>query len=241
MRSWILSLAHCYAPSKVGMVIVDFQQRLFKYGGSRTLADLPQVLAAISDPAQLPEVIEKLQMEFAETRPDSDRRPELFVVADNYDDFANVVGSPTSTKSTFYKDAAELARKFGPEGLQFVLCGSLNVLRSPDDLMKHVLSLRYGLGLDANDAPTALGGRVRSGSAQVEFPPGRGYVVRSGRVSLIQVAIPQNETDVEGSLDAWVNQIIDRFPERYVWYKDTLPEPEPEPEPEAATPETVSK
>jgi hypothetical protein len=113
----------------------------------------------------------------------------------------------------------------------------MQTLRQSDELMKQVNAPRFGLGLDAGDAATALGGRVRSGANGTEFPPGRGYVVKSGRVSLIQVALPQNDANIEASLDAWVDEIQAKWPERAVWYKDTLPPPEPEPEP---APETTA-
>lgn len=232
VRSWILSLAHCYSPQQVAMVIIDFQQRMFKYGGAHTLGDLPHVLTAISEPAQLTEAIEKLQFEYSPERPDSPPRPEIFVIADNYEDFATVIGSPTTTKNTAYKDMADLARKFGPEGLHFVICGAATILRSMDDLMKQVVAPRYGLGLDASESVQALGGKVRGGSAQVEFPPGRGYVVKSGRVSLIQVGLPQDEGNLEGSIDAWVEEIIQHYPLRAAWAKDLMP-PEPETTPES--------
>ncbi len=235
LRSWILALANSYSPQQVGMVIIDFQQRLFKYGGAHTLGDLPHVLSAISDVEALNEMIPKLQMEYAEGRPSDPPRPEIFIIVDNYDDWTNVVGSSSASKVTAYKDLGELARKSGPEGFHMVVCGSMSILRTSDDMMKQVIAPRYGLGLDAGDAATALGGRVRSNAGGTEFPPGRGYVVKSGRVSLIQVALPQNDANVEASLDAWVDEISEHYPKRAVWYKDTLPPP-PAPEPaEAAT------
>jgi hypothetical protein len=90
------------------------------------------------------------------------------------------------------------------------------IMRTMDDLMKQAVAPRYGLGLDASDAPQALGGRVRSNAA-VEFPPGRGYVVKSGRSSLIQVAIPHDESQLESSLDQWVEEICAAYPDRNQW------------------------
>jgi len=96
--------------------------------------------------------------------------------------------------------------------------------------MKQVLSPRYGLGLDASDAPSALGGRVRGGGD--EFPPGRGYIVKAGRTALIQTALPHDESNLEASLDAWIDEIIDHYPERARWYIEINPPPPPEPAPE---------
>ena len=218
LRAWTLALAHTYSPQQVALVLVDFQQRFFKYGGEHTLADLPHVLSAVSEVEDLRSVIEYLDYEYQHNQ---NGRPEIFLIADNYDDFANVVGS--GTRAPEYKQMADLARKYGPEGLHFVLCGALGILRAMDDLMKQVTSNRYGLGLDASDAPQALGGRVRGGGASEEFPPGRGYVVKAGRIAMVQVAIPHDEGDPESSLDEWVDEIVAHYPQRAQWFRDLNP------------------
>jgi S-DNA-T family DNA segregation ATPase FtsK/SpoIIIE len=222
LRSWVISLAHAYSPDRVAMVLIDFQQRFFKYGGKHTLGELPHVLATVSEINELNQVVTDLKTEYETPLNGAGPRPEIFIFADNYDDFANVIGSGLSSKSTAYKDLSELGRKFGPEGFHLILCGSLGILRSNEELMRQALAPRYGLGLDASDAPQALGGRVRSGAGSTELPPGRGYMVKSGRSGLIQVATPQNENNVEASLDAWVEEIVDKFPERSQWTKDKI-------------------
>jgi DNA segregation ATPase FtsK/SpoIIIE-like protein len=224
LRAWVMALAHAYPPDRVAMVLIDFQQRFFKYGGAHTLADLPHVLAAVSEKEGLTEVLARLQYEYT-ARPAGEPRPEIFLIADNYDDFTNIVGP--ATRATEYRDLAELARKYGPEGLHVVLCGSLSIMRSMDDLVKQVVAPRYGLGLDSSDAPGALGGRVRGGGD--EFPPGRGYIVKAGRLSLIQTALPHDESDLEGSLDRWVEEIGGHYKSRARWYIEINPPPEPEP------------
>jgi hypothetical protein len=171
--------------------------------------------------------ITELQAEYAFKLPPGESRPEIFVVIDNYDDFGNAISTGFSSKSTAYKDMGELARKFGPEGLHFVVGGSLGILRTNDDLMRQVLAPRYGLGLDASDSPSALGGRVRAGGAAADLPPGRGFIVKSGRTSMIQVATPQNQTNIEQSLDAWVSDIVERYPQAAQWTKARLGEPQP--------------
>ena len=77
------------------------------------------------------------------------------------------------------------------------------------------------------------GRRVRAGSAATELPPGRGFIVKSGRTAMIQVATPQNETNIEQSLDTWVEQIGERYPSRAQWSKARYA---PEPSDEAVTP-----
>jgi GTPase SAR1 family protein len=236
LRSWVMSMAQMYSPERVVMVLVDFQQRMFKYGGKRTLGDLPQVYAAISEAKDLERVITDIKQEYESQRTaEMPTRPEIFFIADNYDDFAGVVGASTMTKSTVYKDLAELGRKFGPEGFHLVVAGSMNLMRGPDEFIKQALAPRFGLGLDANDAPTALGGRAKAGGA--EFPPGRGYIVKSGRMQLIQVATPQAEGTLEESLDAWIEEIQQEYPDRAKLIRDFLP-PKPEEPAAPVTPAT---
>jgi type VII secretion EssC-like protein len=228
LRSLVLALTSCYPPERVAMVLIDFQQRFFKYGGKHTLGELPHVLATVSEEPALNQMIADLQVEYGRTLEADQFRPEIFVVADNYDDFANVIPSGFGSKSTAYKDMGDLARKFGPEGLHFIVGGSLGIMRANDDLMRQVLAPRYGLGLDANDSPSALGGRARSGAA--ELPPGRGFIVKSGRTSMIQVATPQNDANIEQSLDNWVEAICARYETRARWSKDRYPLPVEAPE-----------
>ncbi len=220
LRSYVLSLAYNYPPDRVAMVLIDFQQRFFKYGGKHTLGELPHVLATVSEINELNQAVNDLKTEYETPGNGVGPRPEIFIFADNYDDFANVVGSGISSKSTAYKDLGELGRKFGPDGFHLIVGGSLGILRANEELIRQVLAPRFGLGLDASDAPQALGGRVRSGGT--ELPPGRGYVVKSGRTGLIQVATPQNETNVEESLDSWVEEIVEKYPAHAQWTKDKL-------------------
>ncbi|MFN8420640.1 MAG: FtsK/SpoIIIE domain-containing protein [Anaerolineae bacterium] len=236
LRTWTLSLASMYPPEKIAIILIDFQQRLFKYGGKHTLGALPQVYAEVSELKDLERVIADLKYEYETPRPaDAPPRQEIFVLADNYDDFANVIGAPTSTKSTVYRDLSELGRKYGTqEGFHLVVGGSMSLMRGSDEFVKQALSSRYGLGLDSNDAPTALGGRARAGGT--EFPPGRGYVVKSGRMQLIQVATPHTDGAMEDALDAWVEEIMAKYPQKVQLLKDILPPPEPPPAPATPAP-----
>jgi DNA segregation ATPase FtsK/SpoIIIE, S-DNA-T family len=235
MRTWIMSLAHMYSPDRVALILVDFQQRLFKYGGKRTLGDLPQVYAAISEASDLERVVREIKNEYEAPRTDDmPTRPEIFFIADNYDDFANVISTGGAAKTTVYKDLAELGRKYGPEGFHLVVAGSMNLMRGQDEFIKQALAPRFGLGLDASDAPTALGGRARAGGA--EFPPGRGYIVKSGRMSLVQIATTQAENSLEESLDQWVAEIQQKFPERVKLANAMIPVKAEAPAPAAAAP-----
>lgn len=211
LRSWVLALASCYEPRQVAMILVDFQTRFFRYGGSKDLGSLPHIAATVSDSEQLEKVMESLRVKMEERAVAglaANIEPEIFVFMDNYDDLAG-----NMSNRTLSRDLAQLARRYGADGLHFVVAGSTTVGRGGDDLIRQIMMSRYGIGLDNSDAPLALGARLRSGASVQEFPPGRGFLVRSGQPSLVQVATPQHaEQDIEASLDNWVADLSSRYP-----------------------------
>lgn len=208
LRSWVLSLASCYSPQQVTMVLVDFQTRFIKYGGSHHLDALPHVVANVIDIAQFEKLAVSLRFEMEQRATTGDGGPEIFVFVDNFDD---LIGN-TSNRG-LPREYAQLARQYGSDGLHFVVAGSNIVARSGDDFIRQLMMSRFGLGLDSSDAPMALGARLRGGGALDELPPGRGFLVRSGQPSLVQIATPQHaDKDMEASLDCWIADLTDRYP-----------------------------
>ncbi len=216
LRTWVLSLTTRYTPDQAAFCLVDFQRRFFEYGGQHKLSDIPHVLGTASETPELEALAERLLKEFEARRADSTlSRPDMYIIVDNYEDIGAAVGM--SGRALFTK-IGELARKYGNDGLHFIIGGSLNILRTGDDLIKHVTGPRFGLGLDASESPTALGARIKGGAS--EFPPGRGYLVKSGRASLIQVATPETDNREE-ALDNWVHRIQDACNgRRAAWFDD---------------------
>jgi hypothetical protein len=198
LRTLALSLAS-YPLEQINLVFIDFQKRLFQYGGQHNLAELPHTLAVVSELAELDQLVTHLTAEFAGRH---ERGAEIFVLIDNYDDFISAVNA---NRALFGK-LGELARQRGAEGLRVVIAASSGTSRM-DEFFKQVAASRYGLALDAGDSLVALGARVRSGTAP-ELPPGRGYLVKAGRANLIQTATSQKENlDMEQSLDEWIEEI----------------------------------
>lgn len=214
LRTQILAFASLYDAQQIKLVLVDFQRRLFNYGGRYRLDHLPHVVprpgkpdeaGGISEVAELEQLMIALQTEFAERRAASKHGVPVVVLIDNYDDVSAVLSAnrPLATRM------GEMARQYGTEGLHFVVAGSTTMLRG-DDFIRQVSAPRYGLGLDASDSVIALGGRMRMSGTVPELPPGRGYLVKSGKVDLIQMATPQLPTNtMEDSLDHWVSQLTD--------------------------------
>jgi hypothetical protein len=118
---------------------------------------------------------------------------------------------------------ATLARERGTDGLHFVLGGSPNITRSAEELRKQIQLPRFGIALQTADTVQSLNGRVPRSLAQAELPPGRGFVVRSGRTYMLQIATPyEDDENQEAILDRWVKQIRDRYPgQKAIW---SLPE-----------------
>ena len=215
LRSIALSLCYQYSPDEIGLVLVDFQQRLFRYADSeRNLSKLPHVLNVVSNIEQLEGLAEQLELEFSESN-HAGRR--IFVLIDNYDDLSLGLGM----SNPLYNRLGELAHRHGVDGLHFIVTGSINVSRTNDNLLRHIKAPRYGLGLDASEAPQALNASRFRSNPDLEFPPGRGYLVKSGRYSLIQVAAPLVDNhEMEDSLDIWINKILGLYSDKARWTKE---------------------
>lgn len=226
LRTWILSLAHCFKPDQVMMVLVDTKQTLFNYGGEVSLGNLPHVVHTASEPEEVDEFVKRLTAEFdtekqqilrqrsdafrSEDAPD----PAVVVVIDNYDEFTTIAGRQGIT------DLSELARKYGSRGLHFVVGNSLSGMRTRDELTKQIESPRYSLVLQDAEAVRNMGGKVPYALAKAEYPPGRGFIVKSVRVALSQIAIPYDELgdNIEGILDEWVRAIqVQYWPDEAQW------------------------
>ncbi|HKY83893.1 MAG TPA: FtsK/SpoIIIE domain-containing protein [Anaerolineales bacterium] len=209
LRSLVLSLASLYPPEEVGLVLVDAKKGLYQYGGERTLADLPNVLQAVSESAEMESVIRHLQADFSGSGdvaksgpPRTSGYKRLVVVIDNYDDFSTVAGRSGA------EALGDLARKYGSAGFHVVVGGSLSAMRMRDDLLKQADSPRYSLILQDAEAARGMGAKLPYGSAKAELPTGRGFLIKAVRSWLTQVGQPHDELreKAEEALDRWVQE-----------------------------------
>lgn len=216
LRSLVLSTAYMYSPQKLAMVLIDPKKGLFNYGGARSFADLPHVIAAISEPYDLEVALKRLQVEFDDAwaaeiaeqngdfRPAKAPKPKIMVVIDSYDDISTISNRSTAS------EMGELTRKYGgPPGLHMIVGGSLGGLRTRDDFMKQVEASRFSLILQDAEAVRTMGGKLPSAMAKAEYPVGRGFVLKSVRASLTQTGLPTSPDaeDPAIELDTWVEQI----------------------------------
>src|SRR5262249_6689812 len=192
LRTLLLSIAAHYPPDKVAFALVDFRSRLMRFG----LDSLPHIFKTANSAQELQALAEALKAEFQ----GNDKPREIFVLIDDYDLIAAQDRVPA------IDTLAELARQYGTEGLYFVITLTPNSVRQSDPIYKNVLLSRFALTFDANTL-LELGVRgVSFGTGAV--PTGRGFLVRSGQPTLLQVATPQlTNSDMESSILGWVETI----------------------------------
>jgi hypothetical protein len=224
LRTLALSLAMRYEPARARIVLIDVMQgRLFNYGGDHRLSDLPHVLEAVDDPAQLPGLIDRLR-EACEGL--AKLRSPLFVLIDGLEDLAAEIDNRLAT------ELAALLRKYGSDGLHVIATSAADATNT--DLRRRVLASGFGLGLRSAQAVELL--RVTRTPAALrdrELPRGRGYLVRSGQAQMVQVATPISAQQSEArhlytaALDSWVTRVRDQFRSapRAVWSRPSANTP----------------
>jgi hypothetical protein len=199
-------------------VLIDLQQRFVDFGGEKTLADIPHVVSAVTDPEQIEPLVNNLKAE-CQVLAAGDGSRELFVIIDNFDDFAEEIERLRDAA----RDLSGLARRYGRDGLHFIVAGNLD---TSSELRRRVQQSNYGIGLRSAQAIDTL--RVTSRPAGLrgkELAPGRGFIVKSGIPTMLQVATPyegmglkatgSDLEDEEGrnaqALDRWVELIQEKY------------------------------
>jgi len=212
LYDFVLSLAYRYTPEQVMMILVDPQRRFAEYGGQHRLSDLPHVVATVNEVHELAGLVPLLKAEGELLAARTSLR-EVFVLMDNYDDIADEI----ERKENLAQELGGLARRYGREGLHFVVAGSME--SGTNEFKRAIQATNFGIGLRTPGALDVL--RVmrlpagfRSGK---DLAVGRGYAVRSGQPTMIQVASPYDglilpdiveEERVPAALDHWIEQIL---------------------------------
>ncbi len=237
LYTWLFSLAERYAPDQARFVLVDMQRKFFDYGGERRLDELPHVLETVSEPEQVRELVGHLKTE-AEVLAQQQPRAayELFVLIDNYDEFADEIEKDRDLG----RDLAALARRYGRDGLHFLISGTLD--GGKNDFLRRVLAANFGIALQTTQAiETFRVARIPAALRRGELVPGRGYVIKSGQLALVQIALPYatngllalNGASANGSsaadplpsaLDRRVAQICARYPDQRVSWAVATPD-----------------
>ena len=212
LYSWLLSLSERYEPAQVAFVLVDLQRTFAEYGGDRTLAELPHTLACVTEVEQLEALLPQLEAECIAMAASDDARA-IFLVIDNFDDFSEEV----TNKRDIEERLATLVRRYGREGLHVVASAAPE--GNSSELRRRIQSANLGVGLRSAAALDALRVmRTPDALRRRELQVGRGFVVRSGQTTMIQIASPYDDApgmDEDerraSSLDAHVERLQARY------------------------------
>ncbi len=232
LYNWVLSLTQRYSPQQVKLVLVDMQRKFVEYGGQHKLDELPHVLMNISEFEQLEPLMANLKNE-CEVLATQDTEHELFVIIDNFADFSEELERIRDLP----RDLAGLVRRFGGDGLHFIIAGTLD--SGISDLKRRVLSSNYGIGLrTAQSLDTLKVTRRPAAVRDKELATGRGFIVKSGQATMLQVASPyegmgviatggdleDEEAKVAQALDIWVQKIVEKYPDQQAAWSQPLPQ-----------------
>jgi DNA segregation ATPase FtsK/SpoIIIE, S-DNA-T family len=239
LYAWVLSLADRYPPDQARFVLIDLQRKFTDYGGSRSLAELPHVLSSLTEVEQIEALLLQLNAECAQMAA-AGSEGAIFVVIDNFDDFSD----ETENKHSLGSDIAALARRFGRDGLHFIVAGTPE--GSANELKRRIQGANYGIGLrTASAVETLRVMRTPPALRNKELPIGRGFIVKSGQTTMIQVANPYTESSAAPSgpeddderriraLDGWVEQLRTKYTDQQATWQASA---ETETAPSAAPP-----
>ena len=217
----ILSLAVNNSPQHARMVLIDIRHQLFDYGGDHSLSELPHVLETISDLDQIQSLYQLIDSEYSRPLKDGEEIKHLFIIIDNIDDLFDEAGLSGRDSQNALNMLAIALRRYGTYGLHVIASGDLS--NKSMLLWRRILSFRFGVALQSSRSLSAQ--RVNSIPRQVrgerELPAGRGFLIKSGQTTLLQVATPYSDSTrpsptlsimelehkVAQHLDSWVEQI----------------------------------
>jgi len=225
LRTMLFSLALHYSPDDVMMVFIDYSRKLWK-GVNQSIIDIPHVVEAVEEIDQLAGLLESFEKECLDFEENPKRR-KIMIFIDNYDAFTD---ESNRKKMEWFERMSGLVRKYQTAGVYLIIAGSTSMMSATDDLRKVFTAPNFGIALKSEDAVTRLYGKFPRSLANTELPQGRGFTVRSGITKMLQIATPYvNDEDVEGSVDMWINRIIEKYPVPKVeWLHPYVPEEEVE-------------
>jgi len=222
LRTMLLSLAFNFSTEAFMVVLIDFQKKFFVYGGTRTLAELPQVVDTVFEFGQLDNLLANLKVECEDFEKNS-RRRKILLMIDNYDSFTE---EGNRKNPTFFDELTILARKYQTAGLYLLAAGSIQMTRATEDVRKIIAMTNFGIALKDGEAVNGLNGKFPRSLQEVDLPMGRAFTVKSGKTAMLQVATPSpDDNEPEKGLDDWVENIQKRHSQDQVkWMR--VPEAE---------------
>jgi S-DNA-T family DNA segregation ATPase FtsK/SpoIIIE len=196
LQTWMMGLVERYSPDEMQLIIPDFHCRtmmafrglphLISYVGS--IASLEQTLSQLTD--EIDRRREAVESAYEADPSGFERQecgrnwPHILIVIDDYDKFS-------ARAENARKQLADAVLTGGELGVSTIVAGNLSELpRDYDDpLMQRVRRHGCGILLSGSEGLEQFNNARRPpGQPSAGLPPGRGYLVRRGQVSLFQAA-----------------------------------------------------
>lgn len=155
-----------------------------------------------------------LAYEYETFPPDQTPPRELFIFMDNFDDLEELKPDrELLTRLTRSKPGRPL--------IHFIVCGTPLGMRGGDDFVRRVMQSRYGIATNRDAVgESPHNANVPRALREADLPMGRGFIIQSGKVETVQLALPWRTIDgLEDGMDFWIEQIEARWQgeERATW------------------------
>jgi S-DNA-T family DNA segregation ATPase FtsK/SpoIIIE len=195
LYTWLLALAETLPPETVQFVLFDtFKESL------AALQDLPHVRHWAASGEQRLRALGDLHATLEQRRSRGTARRHMPVLLLVVDDFELLADDEAK------KRLREHAQKDHPLGFHVVLAGSVAEMGRYGEFRRQVRSNRSGLLVGSNNLlqdAAIFDLNIPRSQLGRQLSPGRGYLVRRGKASLVQVAMPGDEAAVK----EWINRI----------------------------------
>jgi hypothetical protein len=218
LKTWVLSLAEKFAPTILQFIFIDFHCRTWA-----PFRQLPHTKEFVKAQYFLESVISDLHKEIStraqevagayEADPDSfdtqsflSRWPHITVVIDDYDIFAI---QDTTNSRRHLAEIFSLGKDFG---ISTIVAGDISALPPDydDSLIRRTRKSGCGILLAGVDGIDQFNNAHRPvGESGSGFPPGRGYLIKKGRVQKIQPAVYwQAGEEAASALERRISRVV---------------------------------
>lgn len=207
LQMWLLRLAEMYTPEQLEMKIIGYHSQ--SLAASKSLPGVQYIRHRQALEEFLNEMTKivdtRIQEQEEQIRADAEnfdqaafmsRYPHIFIAIDDYARFSSSIGDNERARMI------EILQKGDESGVSFVIADTMSDLPKSyqDNFIGKFSAAGCGVLLGGADGIDLFNNaRITPGQPTIGLPPGRGYFIRRGRVSLFQAGVwwQQNENPAE--------------------------------------------
>jgi len=223
LQTMIMALAKNYTPQEIGIILVDDQLLLNEHGGQVMLHEMPHVYGqeTLISGADLVRLEKYLRAIYTSS---DDMSREIFVFFDSYENMERIAKEFPEVLDKL----GNLATTYRKQGLHFIIAGTKEAMKQQDTLFKQASANRFGLALDIDSAESSpfYAFNIPRAYRNIELPRGRGFIVRPGKIDVVQVAVPMIDAEEDGDneelmrfkrLDNEILRLKNQYTQRREW------------------------